>query len=255
MGQFLREEISEPMGLDVFIGLKDSQLSRVYNVTPLGIGFQLWQSFIPKKAGRKIEFNLLQLFSRICFLITRMRKRASAGRAAPLANTKTFSLFDSPELNKGETPSAGAKCSARGLAKLAAVMANEGRFKQHQILGPRAHAALHAKPIKRPMTIMQTTFTQGGLAHFTTPNTSASDGLDRRPHDMHFDTPLNQGRQGFYGWFGLGGSIFQWHPKYKIGFAYIPTSLNILDVVNERGKCYQAAVVSCVQALQDSSRH
>ena len=25
---------------------------------------------------------------------------------------------------------------------------------------------------------------------------------------------------GYYGWFGLGGSAFQWHPGHNIGFAY-----------------------------------
>jgi len=54
---------------------------------------------------------------------------------------------------------------------------------------------------------------------------------------------LNQGREGFFGWMGLGGSIFQWHPERRIGFAYVPTSLNLLDIVNERGKGYQAEVL------------
>ena len=34
--------------------------------------------------------------------------------------------------------------------------------------------------------------------------------------------------------------IFQWHPELEIGFAFVPTSLHILDLVNERGKVYQA---------------
>ena len=58
---------------------------------------------------------------------------------------------------------------------------------------------------------------------------------------------LHKGREGFFGWMGLGGSIFQWHPELKIGFAYIPTSLNILDVVNSRGKIYQEVVRECVE--------
>jgi len=48
---------------------------------------------------------------------------------------------------------------------------------------------------------------------------------------------------------GLGGSIFQWHPHYKIGFGYVPTSLNVLDLVNERGKAYQTEVLRCVEKL------
>jgi hypothetical protein len=42
---------------------------------------------------------------------------------------------------------------------------------------------------------------------------------------------------------GLGGSIFQWHPEKKIGFAFVPTSLHALDIVNERGNIYQQAML------------
>ena len=28
--------------------------------------------------------------------------------------------------------------------------------------------------------------------------------------------------EGFYGWFGKGGSYFVWNPELKISFAYIP---------------------------------
>ena len=48
---------------------------------------------------------------------------------------------------------------------------------------------------------------------------------------------------------GLGGSVFQWHPEHDIGFGYVPTSLNILDLFNERAKTYQAEVLKCVAAL------
>ena len=48
---------------------------------------------------------------------------------------------------------------------------------------------------------------------------------------------------------GLGGSIFQWHPEAKIGFGYVPTSLNVFDLANERGKVYQRAALECVGAV------
>ena len=35
---------------------------------------------------------------------------------------------------------------------------------------------------------------------------------------------------------GLGGSIFQWHPELEIGFAFVPTSLHILDLVMSEGR-------------------
>ena len=49
---------------------------------------------------------------------------------------------------------------------------------------------------------------------------------------------------------GFGGSIFQWHPELEIGFGYVPTSLYVIDLMNERGKGYQREVVRCVQQLR-----
>ena len=48
------------------------------------------------------------------------------------------------------------------------------------------------------MTIMEGSFTQGGLAYF-----SESDAA-KGP----LEAGLNAGRGGFYGWMGLGGSVF-----------------------------------------------
>jgi hypothetical protein len=48
---------------------------------------------------------------------------------------------------------------------------------------------------------------------------------------------------------GLGGSVFQWHPQHRIGFAYVPTALNTIDLFNERGKSYQKEVLKCVEAM------
>ena len=44
---------------------------------------------------------------------------------------------------------------------------------------------------------------------------------------------------------GLGGSVFQWNPEKQIGFAFVPTRLHMLDLVNERGKLLQQAVLEC----------
>ena len=60
---------------------------------------------------------------------------------------------------------------------------------------------------------------------------------------------FNQGREGFIGWMGLGGSIFQWHPQLDIGFAFVPTALHILDLLNERGKRFQTEILNCVRKL------
>jgi CubicO group peptidase (beta-lactamase class C family) len=119
-------------------------------------------------------------------------------------------------------------------------MANGGAINGQHVLGATGHAALHADPIVREMTIMDNRFTQAGLALF---------------HDADavkgpLEAGISLGRDGFYGWMGLGGSVFQWHPQRRIGFAYVPTALNPIDLFNERGKSYQKAIVQC---LDDAS--
>ena len=240
MGEFLREEISTPLNIDVFIGLHDLEIPRISKVVPLGFGFQFLQSLLPRAVGRKMELNLPQTAAKLWRLRDAMKNRTTTGTPTPITGMEKLTIIDSPAVAKGEIPSAGAKCTARGLAKLAAVMANGGRLAGRQIMGEAAFTALHGAPVQRNMIAMNTTFTQGGLATFPAP--SANDGA--------LDIGLNRGREGYYGWMGLGGSIFQWHPERRIGFAYVPTSLNVLDIANERGKAYQAEVVACVERLR-----
>jgi CubicO group peptidase (beta-lactamase class C family) len=240
MGEFLREEVSTALDVDVFVGLRDDELPRVSEVVMLGIGYQFLQGLIPKALGRKIELNLWQTTVKLGRLLMGARGRSNAGAPTPIAGMKKLSVFDLPAVSKGEMPSAGAKCSARGLAKLAAVMANGGRLGEQQIMGAQAHAALHDDPIERNMMSMNTSFSKGGLASFPAPAGNYSSALE---------AGLSQGREGYHGWMGLGGSIFQWNLQHKIGFAYVPTSLNVLDIVNERGKAYQIAVVDCLNRL------
>ena len=54
-------------------------------------------------------------------------------------------------------------------------------------------------------------------------------------------------RMGFIGWAGLGGSVFQWHPELKIGFAFVPSCLHWFDFANLRGAKLQKLVLECVK--------
>ena len=54
-------------------------------------------------------------------------------------------------------------------------------------------------------------------------------------------------RDGWMGWMGFGGSVMQWHPELKIGFAYIPTCLHWYDLENLRGAKLQKKVVECTR--------
>ena len=232
MGEYLRQEISGPLEADVHIGLTAAEVERRSEVAMLGFGYQFAQGLLPRAFGRKVELNLPQTLGKIARLRSGMKQRTTSKVPPALVGMKKLSIFDSREVTAGEIPSAAAKCSARGLAKLARVMAGGVSASGTQVLSKSAWSALHEAPVMRNMMAINTSFTQGGLAKFD--RVEASSGP--------MDKGMHAGREGYYGWMGLGGSIFQWHPEKRIGFAYVPTSLNVLDVVNERGKRYQTEV-------------
>jgi len=240
MGEFLREDISGPLDADTFIGVKQEELSRVKEVAPLGFWVQILESLKPKFLKRRMELNIFQLIAKIFRLIPGIKNATVRRAPPPFRGMKKIGFFNEPVVAMGETPSANTNSTARGLAKIAAMMAAGGTWAGREYLNDHAWKALHDAPLDADMGVMSTCFTQGGVALFH--ETSGKSTL--------LEQGLNDGREGYYGWMGLGGSLFQWHPQYKIGFGYVPTSLNVLDLVNERGKAYQAEVVRCIEKLR-----
>jgi len=239
MGEFYREEIRGPLGADVVIGAEEHDLGRIAKVKPLGFLFLFLQSLKPRFLGRKIKHHFFQILGRILRLIPGFRHATTRGAPPPYKGMKSIDFFNDRSVSMGETPSAASKASARGLAKVAAMMASRGRWQGREYLSEAAWKAMHDEPVPAFMGFAPTNFTQGGV------NLCTKVG----PDGTVFAHALNTGREGFYGWMGLGGSIFQWHPEHEIGFAFVPTALHVLDIVNERGKVYQAEVLRCVERM------
>lgn len=127
-----------------------------------------------------------------------------------------------------------------GATRIAAMMSTGGKWDGHEYLSEQAWAAMHDNPVKADMGgLAITQFTQGGIDSFTACNHQST----------NIERALNEGREGFYGWMGFGGSIFQWHPQLDIGFAFVPSSLHTLDFVNERGKRYQTELLNCITRM------
>ena len=47
---------------------------------------------------------------------------------------------------------------------------------------------------------------------------------DNRKRNMNIN---KISRDGFYGWFGYGGSVFQWEPQLKVNLEFIKRSASI----------------------------
>jgi CubicO group peptidase (beta-lactamase class C family) len=239
IGEFLRDKISGPLAADVIVGVKEPEFSRVSSVSPLGFGFYFLESMKPNFLGRGVYHNIFQLLERIRKIILSTRKAAAGSAPPPLEGMKSVTFFNTPAVAIGESSSGNTHASARGLAKIAAAMSGGGKLNGTEVLNQAGWKGMHDRPVKAPMLmtgLVPTTFTQGGLALFQKCDPS-SEKIERL---------FNDGREGFCGWMGLGGSIFQWHPEQDIGFAFVPTSLHLLDFINERGKTYQAEVMRCI---------
>ena len=238
LGEYLAEEISGPLNADVVVGLNDAQLRRVSDITPLSIRRHILASFRPKIFGRKVLHNFFQLMARLLKVVLTARKNFSTSKP-PIQNMRSVNFFNDERMRRGETPSANTHASARGLAQIAAAMAAGGQLGSVECLSRSAWDLLHKDPQPASMGgVLPTRFTQGGVDQFL-PSPSGTPWFTRA---------LNDGREGFYGWMGLGGSVFQWHPGAEIGFAFVPTSLHVIDLLNERGKLFQAAVLECINA-------
>jgi CubicO group peptidase (beta-lactamase class C family) len=239
IGEFLQEDISIPLQADAHIGVKQDYLNRRVAFIPLSFAYQFRQGLKPKFLGRKMELNVFQMFTKIARLLPGLLNGTLRGKPPAYIGMRSINFFNDPTVVMGETPSANANSSARGLAKIAAMMSQGGKWKDTQYLSQAAWEAMHAAADRKDTGFVFTTLTQGGIAQF--------EQVHENSH--HFDQAFNNGREGFYGWQGAGGSIFQWHPKHHVGFGYVPTSLNLLDIFNERGKTYQIEVMKCIEAL------
>jgi CubicO group peptidase (beta-lactamase class C family) len=240
IGEFLRQDISLPLGVDAVIGVNESELARRVDVEALGFGAHLLHSMKPKLLKRKVFHNFFELTGRLLTILPSMRKGTGQGKPPPFEGMRKISFFNEPAVAMGETPSANASCSARGLAKIAAMMAAGGKFDGTDYLSQSAWDAMHGEMVEADMGFGRNTFTQGGVAFF----------VESTAESTKVHKAFNAGREGFYGWMGLGGSLFQWHPQHRVGFGFVPTSLHVLDLFNERGKAYQAEVIACIKNLK-----
>ena len=105
LGTFFREEVAQPLGLDLHIGLDDREFSRVADVATLHAG-----------ATTPADPDL------------RANERPSGPRSAALVNTTAW--------RRAEFPASNAHGNARSVALAMAPLANGGEAGGHRLLSP-----------------------------------------------------------------------------------------------------------------------
>merc|ERR1711970_1163478 len=225
------QSIADDLSADVHIGVEGKHLANYCPVSHMSGAFVFRQSFIPKSLGRAIDPNIINLLG-LMMIFRKFAKDVAKKAPAFVGLTAINEEWNDEDVRRGEIPSANGNCSARGFALLAVAMANGGSYRGCTILSPAGWQALHEAPKDGMMYTRNMKFTQGGVAKFEEEDTSETNG-----------------RLGYYGWMGYGGSVFQWHPELKIGFGYVPTLLTWIDLTNNKGRLLQEEVRKCAAAL------
>jgi len=197
IGECLQEDISIPLNADCYIGLSYEQLPRVASLSCMSIGEVVCKSFIPKRLGRKTEMGFLDLVG----LMFKGKEYGNKKLALETVGNHTFisiiKQFELSVLKTGEVPSANGHCSARGLAKIASVMANKGSIDGIEILSEETWTEFHhgyeEKEIMYPFGL-QSHFSHGGVNYFKTYENASTESVKFS----------NENRNGYFGWMGLG---------------------------------------------------
>jgi len=219
MGEFLDLEIAKKLGADVFIGCSKQNYFPVKEIPMSTRAIQAIKKSFGLSSWSDMTFG--EMFSLI-------RNMTRINRDPAIEGMTSFMLFNEPDVRKSESSSVNGNCSARGLARVAAAMANKGEFEGVRLMSEDAWFSMHDKPTSGfliPPLPLRVPITQGGVAAF------------------------DDERTGWNGWMGYGGSVFQWHPRLKIGFGYTCTYLYGLSIRNTKAMKLQLQVADCASKL------
>jgi hypothetical protein len=170
-GTWLRTEICGPLGADVYLGLTDKELGRVRDLTAFSKYRALAHSFLPTSLGSQVEFDAVVFSKVLKSFQERFLSNERRGYAQPFtgldpgADPGDFiaGFFNSEAWRRGESPHGNVHASARGLARLAAAMANGGQLDSVRLLTANGWALLHNNGVVREDASMRgcrTEFTQ-----------------------------------------------------------------------------------------------
>ncbi|TRY67036.1 hypothetical protein TCAL_03472 [Tigriopus californicus] len=271
IGQFIHDELFVQLGLDIHCGSKDEQVrANTWDLevpNPFKVIGMAWTpSFLYERARQvpsilellKFSKNAMVGYTALMKKVDRLRLRDFQFFFGMLWRNRfcqdehgegfpnvSLSLVNHQEFREVEFSSINVLASAQGLGKLAAFMANHGSLGSEQILRRSTWNKMHGQTrIKSDIFFggVRTEFSQGGMNHFRF-----------YQDDEVLEEQFKMGRSGFWGWIGLGGSTFQWHPKHNIGFAFCPTKVAWYDLFNEKAGSLQEIIVECVRSLEAKS--
>ncbi len=221
IGRFIAEEIANPLGVEIYVGLPERLESRL---SPLNTGW-------PRSDGEpapKVDARAKELFEKITGPGTAGGKSLSLNGAFSVAGG-----FNRRDVHAAEIPAVNGVSNARSLATMYAATVGEvsGAHGSLRLVSAETMAKMSAAVTPRGEAdlclIIPTTFSMG----FMTSNSY-----------VPFSGP------GTFGHPGLGGSISFADPTRNMSFSYVMNKLGWTIVGDDRSARLIAATVRCADA-------
>lgn len=130
-------------------------------------------------------------------------------------------------------------------------MANKGTLNGVELISEATWNEMMSDIKEVKEHVLDSRYTKGGFMLY-----KHSSNIDKQAGKNAWigDTTLlehcfNDNRDGWYGWWGYGGSIIQMYPELNIGFSYVPRDFTFFDFT-KRGAVLQRLVLEAVKENQ-----
>ena len=190
LGTYFREEVAEPLGLDIHIGLDDRHFHRVTDMIPAP----------PPPPAAEGEFNLAELITKDMESVT---AKAFINPMMPRG------IQNTPEWRRAEIPAANGHCSARSLARFYGALSVGGELDGVRVLSPESIERARTEQVSGPdqVLFMESRFGLGFMLPWPI-----------------MGTFLKNPRS--FGHAGAGGSFAWADPEAGLGFGYVMNKMD-----------------------------
>jgi len=213
LGQFIKQEISDKLGCNFYCGIPEDEQCKFEfaDMTQVPAPHTLCFDVLPAMcgAGDPTVRGILKLL---------LSKDSKSALMRPVLSEAMPAFTNTTQGRATEICSSGCFTNARSMAMVNACLANGGALGGIRLMSKDACDALMALPKLGydSAIFLESEFTQGGICKLS----------ERMKSDM-LNAEVPKLMNGFYGWWGWGGSLSVVHPEQKVSVAYAMNGMSI----------------------------
>ncbi len=222
LGQFFRDEVGDPLGLECWIGTPPEQMPRVARV------HRTYTAHLPGFLRRMNAIMTEQARDP-----TTLLGRAFLGTGTSSAVEAVDVIFNSPTMLAAEFPAGGGTCNARALARTWAMMCNDGELDGVRVLSSdvvRAWSAVVQNEADELMVDLPVPRFASAITRATTPRTIGYLGNNALPGVGNRFGP----NPAAYGAEGMGGQEGFCDRESGIAVGFVRSDLAMVDTFQPR---------------------